>query len=150
MAKCLRIARFVPCLLLLAACGTSRPRATSDPGAGAAPAPALTGACSIEGQVRSCKEKINETDRVEGTQECLAGAWSACRGGEVSLMSLGPGAGSLGPLSSACAANACNPYCSGEDSTDPLAPNQSTSGGDVTYVNSNGPFGGAPAGFAKK
>lgn len=148
---------------IVVGCGsTSMPGATTD-GSGAGFTP-LTGPCSPEGTVRTCRVKRSDDGTTlscfEGQQECRGGVWSECGGQSITLMGVDimaaqslPQDTGLRPLAvptadaGVCTQDPCDPNCVGFNEKDAQAPTQ---GPPSNIFNSTDIFGGAPGGFAKK
>lgn len=78
-----------------AGCGSNRPPTLSDNGKPVAQLPEATGACSQEGETRSCRRLISEHAGVVtcsyGTQQCSGGTWTGCGGASQSIASFQKG-----------------------------------------------------------
>ena len=78
-----------------AGCGTNRPPTNGDNGKPTAALPEATGACSQEGETRTCRRLISEHAGVVtcsyGTQQCSSGMWTACGGASQSIASFQKG-----------------------------------------------------------
>ncbi len=148
---------------IVVGCGSSSMPGAGADGSGSGFNP-LSGPCSPEGTVRTCRVKRGDDGTTlscfEGQQECRGGVWSACGGQSITLMGIDimaaqslPQDTGLRPLAvptadaGVCTQDPCDPNCVGYNETDAQAPTQ----GPPTFIyNTTDIFGGAPGGFAGK